>query len=61
MRWAATASTFPVGLVTVWLLRNQVSYRWALASAVLLQTLPFAAFLLMVVSRLSAGSRPGPD
>ncbi len=45
MRWAATASTFPVGLVTVWLLRNQVPYRWALASAVLLQTLPFAAFL----------------
>lgn len=45
MRWAAAASTFLVGLVTTGLLHRRLPYRWALASAVLLQTMPFAAFV----------------
>lgn len=45
MRWAATASTFLLGLAAFWLLRRQLDHRIALASAGLMQTLPFAAFL----------------
>ncbi|MBL8375700.1 hypothetical protein [Accumulibacter sp.] len=45
MRWAAAASTFLVGAVTFGLLYGRLLYPWAIASAMLLQTLPFAAFL----------------
>lgn len=45
MRLAAVASTIMVGIVTVWLLHGQIPNRAALVSAVLLQTLPFTAFL----------------
>ena len=45
MRVAAVISTFLVGIVTFQLLHKRLTYRCALFTAILLQTLPFSGFL----------------
>lgn len=51
MRWAATSSTFLV-VATMGLLYGRMPYLWALAAAILLQSMPFAAFLFGFYSAL---------